>query len=125
MRVVAGVPPSFRRALALWRLQRCVFVEHVVTDGDDAHRRATDDRYLALTVDKGREIQICLDYEDRQALYFVLIHELAHVMSLSVGHTNEFHRNQERLLDSARRQNICTGSPRRVAYCGTHIHLNK
>lgn len=118
LRVVGGLPWSPRREWALWRLGRCVFVARDVAWGEEGTP-------LALTVDKGREIEICLDYTDRQALYFVLIHELAHVMSRSIGHTEEFYRNMDRLILSARSQEIYTGTRRDVMFCGVHIHLDK
>lgn len=117
LRIVGGTRPSLRRWLSLRRLRRCVFVEQT-EDETTTH--------LALTVDKGRELHICLDYKDEQALRFVLIHELAHVVSYSVGHTPEFYRNMDALLASARAQGIYTAPPdKTVRFCGAHVHLDR
>ena len=112
-RVVAGIPWSVRRRVTLWRLGRCVFVE-----------RPPDGDYLAVTIDKGREMEICLDYTDVNALHYVLVHELAHMHSWSVGHTAEFHRNMSRLLESAKAQGFYSDDARRVVFCGSHIDLD-
>jgi hypothetical protein len=112
-KIVAGAPLSLGRAHALWRIERCVFVE-----------RPAARPYLALTTDKGREIELCLDHADRNAMIYVLIHELAHVMSFSVGHTPEFQRNMQTLLRSARRQGLYTSpSDKRVLFCGSRIEV--
>ena len=112
-KIVAGAPFSLGRAHALWRIECCVFVE-----------RPAAQPYLALTTDKGREIELCLDHADRNAMIYVLIHELAHVMSFSVGHTPEFRRNMQTLLRSARRQGLYTSpSDRRVLFCGSRIEV--
>lgn len=53
---------------------------------------------IASTINKGHEIRICIrdikgNFEDFNTSMFVLLHELAHVMSVSVGHTDEFYTN--------------------------------
>lgn len=120
MRVVRGLPPSLRRERTLWRLRRCVFAERSLPEGAGAPP------HLALTIDKGREIELCLDDTDEQALHYVLMHELAHVMSHSVGHTPEFYDNMDRLLRSARAQGLYTTPPRTtVQFCGSHVHMDR
>ena len=115
-RIVGGLPASAKRTYVMWKLRRCVFVERPI----DAQKP-----YLALTVDKGRELEICLDYSDRNTLHYVLIHELAHVMSFTTGHNKEFYRNMDRLVKSAIEQGIYTGSSKKhVIFCGSHIDVN-
>ena len=114
--IVRGLPPSFRKWWVLLKLRRCIFVE-VTAESEKP--------YLALTIDKGREMHICLDNSNEEALTFVLIHELAHVMSFSTGHNGEFYRNMDRLLRSARKQNLYTAPPtKRVIFCGSHIDMH-
>ena len=116
IKIIGGLPTSPRKMFVLWKLGRCVFVERPIQ---------AQKPYLALTVDKGRELEICLDYSDRNTLLYVLIHELAHVMSFTTGHTKEFYRNVDRLLTSAKEQGIYTGSPRKnVTFCGSHIDVD-
>ena len=58
----------------------------------------------SFTVNKGEEIHMCLrsketfKHHDINILMFVAIHELAHVMSESYGHTDEFKTNFTWLL---------------------------
>ena len=115
-RVVGGLPASAKRTYVMWKLGRCVFVERPI----DAQKP-----YLALTIDKGRELEICLDYSDKNTLYYVLIHELAHVMSFTTGHNKEFYKNMDRLVESAKAQGIYTGSSKKhVVFCGSHIDVD-
>lgn len=61
---------------------------------------------LATTHNKGERISICVRaatgelHTPEQTLY-VFLHELAHVSSLSVGHTREFHDRFEQLSNAA------------------------
>ena len=115
LQIVDGLPPSWARFFTMWRIRRCIFSER----GNDATT------YLALTIDKGRELIICLDYEDENTLRYVLVHELAHVYTRSIGHTPEFYRNMDRLLDSARAQGLYVSQgKRRVTFCGTHVDVS-
>lgn len=67
---------------------------------------------IAYSVNKGEEIRICLKDEDGELLdddnllMFVVIHELAHVMSLEEGHTDTFWNNMNMLLIQAEKINI-------------------
>lgn len=58
-------------------------------------------KYAAYTLNKGEEMRICLEHDDMNDIIFVCIHELAHIMSYSVGHTDEFKLNMELLLKIA------------------------
>lgn len=67
-----------------------------------------DSKYTSYSVSKGKKIIFCLRARDRtqsiitvQTLMFVAIHELAHVMTVSVGHTEEFWENMRFLLANA------------------------
>lgn len=65
-------------------------------------------KYTSYSINKGEKMVLCLrsrDGEDRivreNIIMFVALHELAHIMTLSVGHTKEFWDNFEFLLKEA------------------------
>lgn len=57
------------------------------------------DDSIAFTVNKGKEIRICIrdssgsEFEEINTSMFVILHEIAHVMSESYGHNDEFNDN--------------------------------
>ena len=58
---------------------------------------------------------------------FVAIHEIAHIMTLSVGHTEEFWNNFKFLLENAVELNIYTPVDYKKepeGYCGMNITDN-
>jgi len=69
--------------------------------------------YTAYSENKGEKIAFCLDKKkngpeliDINTLTFVAIHELAHVMTTSEGHKQEFWQNFKFLLEQAKAANI-------------------
>lgn len=67
----------------------------------------------AYSENKGAKIAFCLNKNkvgtqliDINTLTFVALHELSHVMSLSIGHDDEFWENFKFLLDNAVEMNI-------------------
>jgi predicted metal-dependent hydrolase len=87
--------------------------------------------YTSYSVDKGKKIVFCLRSKDKKGelidmntIMFVAIHELAHIMTKSIGHTEEFWNNMRYLL----KQGIKVGvyqkvdySKSPVTYCGMVI----
>ena len=68
-------------------------------------------RYTSYAVNKGEKIALCIRHIDKtfmddNTILFVIIHELGHVMSLSVGHTEEFWSNMKFLLEQAESINL-------------------
>lgn len=65
---------------------------------------------VAYSVNKGEKIGICVRYKNKKvnenSLFFVLLHELAHIMSESYGHTEEFWRNFKYLIEISIRYNL-------------------
>ena len=62
--------------------------------------------YVAYTVNKGDELNICLRNKDESfidinTIMFVVIHELAHIITPETGHTENFWKNMRKLLDKA------------------------
>ena len=87
-------------------------------------------KYVAHSVDKGRELSICIRDKDTNAfidtntVHFVAIHELAHLMTVATGHPPEFWKNMKYLLEHAESIGLYTRvnyaeSP--VNFCGMEI----
>ena len=88
-------------------------------------------KYTSYSVNKGDKIVFCLRAKDGSnkltdinTMMFVAIHELAHLMTKSIGHTTEFWDNMRFLLKEGiklgvyKKQNF-NETP--VDYCGTKI----
>ena len=65
-------------------------------------------KYTSYSINKGEKMVLCLRSRDGQdrlvkqnVLMFVALHEMAHIMTISVGHTKEFWDNFEFLLKEA------------------------
>lgn len=91
--------------------------------------------FTAYSENKGEKIAFCLDKKksgkggliDKNTLMFVAIHELAHVATESIGHTDEFWQNFRFLLQEAEELNIYhpvdyAKTPKE--YCGMEITDN-
>jgi hypothetical protein len=91
--------------------------------------------YTAYSENKGEKIAFCLNTQkennesliDIDTLSFVAIHELAHVMTVSIGHKQEFWDNFKFLLENAKDSGIHV--PRNykedpAEYCGMKITDN-
>jgi len=70
-------------------------------------------KYTSYSVNKGEKIVLCLRSRDgkdklidENTLTFVSVHELAHIMTKSVGHTDEFWKNFKFLLETAIEPNL-------------------
>ena len=91
--------------------------------------------YTAYSENKGEKLAFCLNKNknnndnliDSNTLLFVAIHEIAHVMSESVGHTDEFWQNFKFLLEHAVELKIYTPVDYKKEpenYCGMDITDN-
>ena len=89
----------------------------------------------AYTINKGELIKVCLRHKKKNkplhnlnTLMFVVIHEMAHVMSVSIGHNKEFMTNFRFLLREADGINIdyepIDYSEKNMTYCGVHVSHN-
>lgn len=92
-----------------------------------------DSSESSFTVNKGEMMSVCVrskdnaaKFHDMQLMKFVIIHELAHIASLSFGHNDEFNRNFNWLLHEA--QNVgytpVDYSVNPVTYCGVRVTNN-
>lgn len=88
--------------------------------------------YTAYSENKGEKIAFCLNTEkkdgsrliDDNTLMFVALHELSHVASKSIGHTDEFWNNFKFLIKEAESINIYNPEDYKKnskRYCGTNI----
>lgn len=90
-----------------------------------------NNQYTSYSVNKGEKIVFCIRQKDEKetlvdenTITFVAIHELSHIMCLSVGHTPEFWDIFKRLLNVAVENQLYekedyTRSPRE--YCGIQV----
>lgn len=97
---------------------------------DNLLEKPKGSKHTAYSVNKGEKIVLCL--RDKKTdkliklntLMFVSLHELAHVMTKSIGHTDEFWDNFRYLLKEAVKINIFEHvdySKEPEPYCGINI----
>ena len=91
-------------------------------------------RHTSYTVNKGEHIYMCIrpdlkenmnvKFEDDNVLMFVALHELAHVMTRTIGHQRDFKENFRMLLKQAEKRGYYKYHPFHIKprpYCGTVI----
>jgi len=89
-------------------------------------------QYTSYSENKGERIVLCLRDKaaepypliDINTIMFVTLHEMAHLMTVSSGHTQEFWTNFRRLLQDAMKAGVYTQvnySRTPVEYCGMMI----
>ena len=92
-------------------------------------------QFTAYSENKGEKIAFCLNKKkgenenliDEKTLTFVAIHELSHVMTVSIGHKSEFWENFKFLLENAKEAGIhqpVDYKSQPASYCGMDIHDN-
>ena len=88
-------------------------------------------KYTAYSVNKGEQLALCLrnvpdnTFIDNNTIYFVAIHELAHIMTDEIGHTPKFWSNMKYLLHKAHGigvYNPVDYKKKPVDYCGQEIN---
>lgn len=123
-KVASNAPNSKTSAKLLSEIKKRLtrLLQHVLSDKDhkkqvkllkkrfrpqNIQEKALGEKGTSYTVNKGSEIHLCLrekdtlDHHDINILMFVAIHEMAHIMSKSYGHNDEFNRNFKYLLEQA------------------------
>jgi len=83
-------------------------------------------KHIAFSKNKGEEVSICLDDSnlDKNVMMFIAIHELSHIATEEVGHTDNFWSNMKFLLECAVKLNIYIPqdySKFPVTFCGYEI----
>jgi len=98
---------------------------------DNISESTPNNKYTSYSVNKGQKIVFCLRAKSKDetlveenVIMFVAIHELSHIMTKSVGHTEEFWNNFRILLRVAIELKLYKNhdygnAP--VDYCGTKI----
>lgn len=86
----------------------------------------------SFTINKGEEVQLCLREKNEEkilhdvnTMMFVLLHEMAHIMSFSIGHNKEFKTNFTFLLNIATKINLykkINYQEKPQSYCGIKIN---
>lgn len=102
-------------------------------DPNRLSENSANNSYTSYSVNKGEKIVFCLRQRDDKeqlldlnTMIFVAIHELAHLMSQSIGHTKEFWENMRFLLQISLSDDlrIYQFQPYHITpqkYCGTII----
>ena len=90
-----------------------------------------NNKYTSYSINKGEKTVYCMRSRDDKnelvklnTMMFVALHELAHTMSKSIGHTKEFWDNFRILLRNAIKLNIykrVNYNEKPVKYCGVEI----
>ena len=88
-------------------------------------------QYTSYSVNKGEKIVFCLrskeaeqELHDFNTITFVALHELAHLMTESIGHTQEFWDNFRFILKNAIQKGyyqVQDFKNKPIRYCGTNI----
>jgi len=98
---------------------------------DNITESGKNNQYTSYSVNKGEKLVFCIRQKDENetivdenTLTFVSIHELAHIMTKSVGHTPEFWTNFKRLLNEGINNNLYkkenySSNPKE--YCGIKV----
>ena len=84
--------------------------------------------YTSYSINKGEQIVLCLRNGDKlvdiNTMMFVVLHEFAHLSSVSIGHTQEFWDNFRWILEEAINIGIYVKQDfdkKSVEYCGMDI----
>lgn len=87
-----------------------------------------DPNYTSYSINKGEKIVLCLrtnnELVDINTMMFVVLHELSHICTESIGHTTEFWDNFRWILEEAINIGIYTKQDfklKNVEYCGMTI----
>tara|TARA_B100000795_G_C22803507_1_gene443293 strand:+ start:1731 stop:2306 length:576 start_codon:yes stop_codon:yes gene_type:complete len=87
-----------------------------------------DPNYTSYSINKGEQIVLCLRNEDKlmdiNTMMFVILHELGHVITIDIGHTQNFWENFRWLLEESINIGIYFKQDfdkKPVEYCGMNI----
>ena len=93
-----------------------------------------NDDTSSFTINKGELMSICVRHQDDRkkfhnmnTMMFVVLHELAHVMSVSIGHGKEFMDNFRFLLKESKKYKVYNPidySINNMTYCGVKVTHN-
>jgi hypothetical protein len=104
------------------RYQPDVFLENSMSSADTSYSENKGQRIVVCLRDKTKPPQYPLI--DMNTIMFVMLHEMAHLMTETIGHTSEFWGNFKRILHDAVKVGIYTPvnyAHRPTPYCGMTI----
>lgn len=88
-----------------------------------------DKRFTSYTVNKGEQVVLCLrtrdskdEIYDDNLIFYVTLHELAHISSVTEDHSPEFHANFRYLLRKASEWDLWKRVDRPFQYCGLSVN---
>ena len=112
--------PPVGRFLA--RYKPDVFIENDMSSKDTSYSENKGEKIVVCLRDKTKPPAYPLI--DENTVMFVMLHEMAHLMTETIGHTQEFWSNFKRILHDAVKLGIYTQvnySQNPVPYCGMQI----
>jgi len=115
---LAADPPVAR---FLSRYQPESFVENDIKSSDTSYSENKGQRVVVCLRDKTRPPYPLIDIN---TIMFVMLHEMAHLMTETIGHTPEFWANFKRILGDGIKVGIYTQAnyaQNPVSYCGMKI----
>lgn len=86
--------------------------------------------HVSYSVNKGEKIALCLrnktnnTFEEDNIIMFVVAHELAHIVTDEVGHTDKFWNNMKEILEESEKLNLYNPidySKNNKEYCGMTV----
>ncbi len=104
------------------RFSSDVFVENDMHSNDTSYSENKGQKIVVCLRDKTKPPQYPLI--DQNTIMFVLLHEMAHLMTETIGHTQEFWTNFRRILEDAVKLGLYTPvnyASRPTPYCGMTI----
>ena len=116
---LAADPPVGR---FLARFQPDSFIENDMTSGDTSYSENKGQKIVVCLRDKTKPPQYPLI--DENTVMFVMLHEMAHLMTETIGHTQEFWGNFKRVLHDAVKLGIYKSvnyAQKPTPYCGMTI----
>ena len=119
---LAADPPVAR---FLARYHPDCFVENDMTTGDTSYSENKGQKIVVCLRDKTKPPEFPLI--DENTVMFVMLHEMAHLMTETIGHTQEFWLNFKRILHDAVKIGIYTSvnyAQKPTPYCGMTITDN-
>lgn len=119
-RLAMECPPHFKPVV--FRMKRR-FRPEAVSEG------SVDKRYTSYTINKGEKMVLCMRTRDQRdelyddnLLFYVALHELAHIASITENHSEEFHANFRFLLRKAQEWDMFKRVQKPFNYCGLHVN---
>jgi predicted metal-dependent hydrolase len=101
---------------------------------DKISEGSENSKYTSYSINKGEKIVLCIRSKDQQkklvdlnTMMFVVLHELAHIATKSIGHTPEFWDNFKWILKEAVNTGVYKSQDfnnKPVEYCGIQISDN-